>query len=70
MEIVAMGVFDARKSLQMGISPLSDDGHTQSPLQDCLELRSSDRLARFLIKEREQIHCLSFVILLLQSRQF
>ena len=41
-----MGVFDARQSLQMGISPFSDDGHTQAPLQYCLELRSSDRLAR------------------------
>jgi hypothetical protein len=24
----AMGVFDVRKSLQMGISPFPDDGHT------------------------------------------
>ena len=45
MEIEAMGVFDARQSLQMGISSFSDDGHTQAPLQYCLELRSSDRLA-------------------------
>ena len=45
LEIEAMGVFDARQSLQMGISSFSDDGHTQAPLQYCLELRSSDRLA-------------------------
>ena len=45
LEIEAMGVFDTRQSLQMGISSFSDDGHTQAPLQYYLELRSSDRLA-------------------------
>ena len=56
LEIEAMGVFDARKSLQMGISPFSDDGHTQAPLQYCLELRSSDRLARGRDHLKEGVH--------------
>ena len=58
LEIEAMGVFDARKSLQMGISPFSDDGYTQTPLQYRLELRSSDRLARG--RDHTRMRCSAF----------